>query len=162
MSITDQILELKHQGFSPIEVIRKGFKKTVVYGTWNLTPERKEYKRIWAKQYRDRNKLRASVKAFKRGEVHLFTEQDVINKFGEQPICQYTGKLLNYNAPHGFSLDHIIPSSKGGTNTLENMAICSYQVNLAKNTLSKSEFISLCRDVVTHADSQIPDPEYVI
>jgi hypothetical protein len=43
-----------------------------------------------------------------------------------------------------------LPRSRGGTNTLDNMVICDYHVNLAKNTLSKGEFVALCQAVVKH------------
>ena len=57
--------------------------------------------------------------------------------------CAYTGVLL-IPGPHA-SLDHIMPASRGGKNTAENLQWCVTSVNIAKSALNHEEFIELCR-----------------
>lgn len=68
----------------------------------------------------------------------------------QQYKCASTGRDLT---PATAILDHIVPVQKGGTNGIENVQIVHVDVNKAKNTLTQDEFVSLCREVVAHADS---------
>jgi 5-methylcytosine-specific restriction endonuclease McrA len=61
--------------------------------------------------------------------------------------CALSGVELT---PETASLDHIVPMSKGGTHTIENVWIVDRRVNGAKGTMTTEEFISLCRAVVKH------------
>ena len=45
-------------------------------------------------------------------------------------MCQYTNKKIN---KRDGTVDHIIPKSKGGKNTWENMVFCSKHINLKKS-----------------------------
>ena len=44
--------------------------------------------------------------------------------------CQYSGKKLNKDQ---LSIDHILPISRGGKDTWENMVCCDRDVNSAKS-----------------------------
>jgi predicted transcriptional regulator len=84
-----------------------------------------------------------------------FTVKDIIDKFGENPKCYLTGDNINIYNPSEYNFDHIIPTSKGGNNTLENLGICTKQANMAKNELMLEEFIELCKRVVElHSKSE--------
>jgi len=50
--------------------------------------------------------------------------------------CQYTGKKL---AANELNLDHVIPASRGGKTTWENLVCCSIQVNSHKGNGTPSE-----------------------
>lgn len=56
-----------------------------------------------------------------------------------------TGRELT---PETASLDHDVPSSRGGTDTIGNAQIVLTVVNQAKGTMTSEEFIQLCKDVV--------------
>jgi len=104
--------------------------------------------------------FRAKVKTYKRSGksnfthsiVHnvseSFTTKDVIAKLGANPVCYLTGKKIDLNQPHTFQFDHIIPTSKGGTNDLDNLAICVSEANFAKGDLNLNELYSLCEDIL--------------
>lgn len=47
----------------------------------------------------------------------------------DRGICQYTGKKLT---PQSATWDHVIPRSKGGKNTWENLVLCDERVNVNK------------------------------
>jgi len=77
-----------------------------------------------------------------------YTCADVVEKIGAKPVCYLTGKKLDIDASSSYSLDHRVPVSKGGSNDLENLEICSAEANKAKADLSLDEFYKLCEDVL--------------
>lgn len=83
--------------------------------------------------------------------VQMFTLEDVIKKCGEKPVCYLTGEQLDFNNPVDISFDHIIPVSKGGANTLDNLGICTKQVNQSKTDMTPDEYLNLCKKVLEHA-----------
>lgn len=50
--------------------------------------------------------------------------------------CQYSGKKLNYREA---TIDHIIPQSRGGKHSWENVAICSFEINSKKANRTPEE-----------------------
>jgi 5-methylcytosine-specific restriction endonuclease McrA len=80
-----------------------------------------------------------------------FSLQDLINKIGENPTCYLTGRSIDLSDGRSYHLDHIIPISKGGDNSLGNCNIACKEANQAKNNLSKDEFIQLCKEVLNNA-----------
>ena len=77
-----------------------------------------------------------------------FTIEDVINKFGENPKCYLTGDPINIYETSSYHFDHILPRSKGGNNSIENLGICTKEANMAKSNLTLNEFIKLCQKVI--------------
>jgi 5-methylcytosine-specific restriction endonuclease McrA len=51
-------------------------------------------------------------------------------------ICQYTGKQLNFREA---TIDHVIPTSRGGKNTWENMVTCEKSINSRKGDRSLAD-----------------------
>jgi hypothetical protein len=78
--------------------------------------------------------------------------KDVIEKLGEQPICYLTGEKIDLAKPESYHLDHITPSSKGGTNDLDNLQICLKEANYAKGELLLEDFYVLCEKVLKWRD----------
>lgn len=64
--------------------------------------------------------------------------------------CALTGRDLS---PDSASVDHIIPLSCGGTNTIDNVHIVHSVVNQAKGTMTVDEFVAMCREVIQHVDA---------
>lgn len=81
-------------------------------------------------------------------ETMSFTLTDVINKFGETPKCYLTGEEIDIYKPRTYHFDHIIPTSKGGDNSLDNLGICTRIANMAKSDLTLEEFIALCKTIL--------------
>jgi len=81
-----------------------------------------------------------------------FTVQDVIRKFGETPTCYLTGTPLDIYDPRSYAFDHIVPTSRGGTNTIDNLGLCTKQANLAKSDMTPAEFVELCKMVVKYSN----------
>lgn len=59
-------------------------------------------------------------------------------------LCALTGRQLT---PDIATCDHIIPISKGGSNTIDNIQIVHKDANDAKRVMMQDEFIRLCKDV---------------
>jgi 5-methylcytosine-specific restriction endonuclease McrA len=79
-----------------------------------------------------------------------FTVKDVIEKFGENPICYLTGEQIDINKPRTYHFDHIIPRSRGGDSSIDNLGICTKRANLAKHDMTPDEFEHLCKRVLEH------------
>jgi 5-methylcytosine-specific restriction endonuclease McrA len=77
-----------------------------------------------------------------------FSLQDLIDKIGNHPTCYLTGRPIDLSDGRSYHLDHIIPISKGGDNSLDNCEIACKEANQAKHNLSKDEFIKLCEEVI--------------
>jgi len=77
-----------------------------------------------------------------------FKAKDLLAKIGDNPICYLTGRPIDLSDGRSYHLDHIVPISKGGDNTLDNCNIACKEANQAKHNLSKDEFIKLCQEVL--------------
>lgn len=84
-----------------------------------------------------------------------FTLEELKNKIGDSPICYLTGEPIDIYQRKTYQFDHIIPRSRGGTNSLDNLGITTKQANQAKNNLTYDEFLELCVQVVQHAGYSI-------
>lgn len=79
-----------------------------------------------------------------------FTVDDVIKKFENTKQCYLTGDIINVNKPREYNFDHIIPISRGGTNDLDNLGICTKAANQAKSDMTPDEFYNFCKKVLEH------------
>ncbi|TET56939.1 MAG: HNH endonuclease [Promethearchaeota archaeon] len=62
-----------------------------------------------------------------------------------QGKCYYCGKILMINLNDGknhaaWTMDHVTPKTKGGTNTLDNLVPCCSECNQTKNDKDKEEY----------------------
>ncbi len=88
-------------------------------------------------------------------EKRMFSESHLLEKIGENPVCYLTGRPINLEDSKSYNLDHIVPKSKGGTNSLDNCGITCRDANQAKNDLTYDEFIQLCRDVIYYHEKKV-------
>lgn len=96
-------------------------------------------------------KLREFFRNYEDGsEIHMFKINELKEKIGNNPMCYLTGRPIDLTKSRSYSLDHIIPSSKGGLNTLENCGLTCSQANKAKSDMTLDEFYKLCKEVISH------------
>lgn len=167
----EKILKLRQEGksYNEIKKILKCSKGTISYhcgqGQKEKTQQRQKQRRsskplaCKLQNFKARKSLKNRTEKFSlKGQQSKsleranmdFTEKDVLDKFGEQPTCYLTGESINFNEPKSYAFDHIVPASKGGDNSLNNLGLCSRKANNAKSDLSHQEFIDLCKQVLIH------------
>lgn len=56
--------------------------------------------------------------------------------------CAYTGDQIVLG--EWASLDHIVPSSKNGSNDISNLQWVTFEINAAKSNMSHAEFVEMC------------------
>lgn len=78
-----------------------------------------------------------------------FSWFDVVKKYGIDTSCYLTGEKINLN-DHNYSLDHIIPVSKGGDNSFNNMGITTKLVNRMKSDMTPNELIKMCKKILIY------------
>lgn len=101
----------------------------------------------YAKQYRKQRILKmlatSANSLYKNGKI---TAGDLFRIAKKQRMrCALTGQKLTAD---NISLDHIIPRSKGGLNIPTNIRFVLKPINIARQTMTDSEFLNLCRGVV--------------
>jgi hypothetical protein len=80
------------------------------------------------------------------------TLQDLWVKQGAR--CAYTGEALVPG--EGASLDHIVPFSKGGSFSADNVQWVSYRVNRMKTDMTHAEFIRMCVTIaIRHIEKEL-------
>ena len=173
----DQILKLRDEGKSYREIKRilGCSSSTIAYHcgegqkekTQNRLRKRRKNDPIQVKiesfkdvqAYPSKRKLYDKVRDYRRPEkynvigeqvVEKFSKNEVLAKFGDNPICYLTGRPIDFNKPRTYSLDHVVPVSKGGQFTLANMGLTCKEANKAKDDLAIEELLKLCVDILTH------------
>ena len=100
------------------------------------------------KRRKDNNRTHSKVNNITKN----YTYKDVLKKLGKNPRCYLTGVPINLEETDTYHFDHIIPCSKGGTNDLSNLEICTRSANYAKNDLSLEELYDLCESILAWRD----------
>jgi len=109
-----------------------------------------------------KNRLKVKTEGFQHSQTNVgggrkipydsqlmnFSWQDVYQLIQNNPKCYLTGDSLDLNQARGISLDHIIPVSKGGTNSLENLGICTDIANRSKSDMSLDDYLIHCQKVL--------------
>lgn len=166
----EKILKLREEGktYSEIKLIVGCSKSTVAYYCGD---GQKEKSFLRGKKLRNSNKVIRKIDTFKKNSLkcksfrfqkndefkkynklaeQTFNYKDVIEKFGKNTKCYLTGDEINLITDSDYEFDHIIPKSKGGDSTLENLGILKSIVNRMKHSLSPEEFIEVCIKVLKY------------
>jgi hypothetical protein len=76
------------------------------------------------------------------------TQSSLVRKIEEQGFrCKLSGVLITTGTA---SLDHLVPVSKGGAHTNDNVAWVHSEINRMKGQLSLEEFVAWCAKVVQY------------
>jgi 5-methylcytosine-specific restriction endonuclease McrA len=99
--------------------------------------------------------LYIKLKFFYNGEKIMLSINDIINKLGENPKCYLTGRPIDISKSRSYHFDHILPRTRGGQNTLDNLGIACKEANMAKTDATVEEFIQLCKEVLINFGYEI-------
>lgn len=94
-------------------------------------------------QRRDGSKFLSTQKIY-------FSFDDFMSKIGNEPKCYLSGEPINLHKTESYSIDHIIPVSKGGENTIDNAGLILTSINKMKSDLSIEEFLKKCIKILEH------------
>lgn len=155
----EKILKLREEGktYREIREILGCAKATISYHCGNGQKQK-------SKERKKKQEVNVKYKIYKKidffvGEFpdHMFKYQkrtpeheDYYKKIIENPYCYLTGKRIDLNDSRSYHLDHIIPRSKGGDNSIKNMGLALKEANQAKSDMTKEEFLELCKSVIKY------------
>jgi CRISPR/Cas system Type II protein with McrA/HNH and RuvC-like nuclease domain len=180
IGLKEKIIELKSLGYSYKEIVSEigCSKSTVSYHVGNGQKEKALLRRkkhdkdniIKKKIYRfcsARKKTQPLYRIKKTVKQILFTKirnfgdsqimfkpQELLDKIGDNPKCYLTGRSIDLSDPKSYHLDHIIPKSRGGDNTIDNCGLACKLANLSKSQMTYEEYVELCREVILNHDNK--------
>ena len=105
-------------------------------------------------------KIRTKMNRFFRNKdrktygEYMFSAKELLDKIGPNPTCYLTGEPIDLNKSRSYHLDHIVPKSRGGDDSLDNCQIASREANQAKGDLLLEEFVALCQKVIEHNEKK--------
>lgn len=97
-----------------------------------------------------REKVRGFHRFFEEEPEEKFTVDEFKEKFKDATECYLTGRPIDFSDTRTYQLDHVVPRSRGGSNSLKNCEVAVKEANYAKGNQSLEEFILMCYDVVKH------------
>lgn len=179
INLKEQILKLRSEGktYNEIRDLLNCSKGTIAHhcgdGQKNKSLERMRKYRLSIKNqnaHKLDNFCRAVIKKNVKNKIEKFSSrkefitpvfkyQDVMNKFGENPVCYLTGRPLDWLNSKDLSFDHIVPRSKGGDNTIDNLGVCCAEANFSKSALSLESYLALCKEVLENFGYQVTKPD---
>lgn len=165
----DKILKLREEGktYKQIQNLLNCSKSTISYycgenqreKTKHRTQKRRKnilLKKVEEFKYRKLRNNKEKVRRFNKRDEFIFinkeikqtfTWSDVLEKFGQNTFCYLSGEKINLFEDY-YNLDHIIPHSRGGNNTLSNLGITHEVVNRMKSDLTPEELIFWCKKIL--------------
>lgn len=90
---------------------------------------------------------------YEKSRAMNFTVEDFLKKFGKLTTCSLTGIPIDLENDRNWDIDHIVPKSKGGNNSLENCQILLRDVNYMKNKLTEDQLFYYCKLILNYRKS---------
>ncbi len=173
----NKIIELKKEGYSYNKIMKElnCSKSTISYYLGDNQKEKTKkrnikktskpefvlQKKLYAFRYRDNlgKRVLSKVRDFQRREGSKititkpelnFNIEDFLLKIGNEPKCYLSGEKIDLYETKSYSIDHIIPATKGGNNTLENAGLLSTLINKMKSDITVEEFLEKCIQVLEY------------
>jgi len=114
---------------------------------------------VGSKRHILRDKLihfaRIGTKANRMGYKFMFKLKDLIKKIGDDPRCYWTGRKIDLTSRRSYHLDHYIPRSRGGDNSLDNCVLACREANQGHSDSLPEEYIKTSCEVAVHRGKEI-------
>lgn len=119
-------------------------------------PKRRMIQKTAQIKYRLSNPLQKKVAAFhemtnrRNGKKcsRKFTYAEFLAKVGDTPICYLTKAKIDLNKPETYSIDHVVPISKGGDNSIDNAGLIRRDVNEVKDSNTPQQLFPICIEIL--------------
>jgi CRISPR/Cas system Type II protein with McrA/HNH and RuvC-like nuclease domain len=154
-NIGEEIKKLRSEGksYNQIKEILNCSKSTISYHLGDNQKE-KAYERN--KKQRKLNpwlkKSENFVIKYESGDItnskNYFDRKKLKEYLDSVDKCYLTGREVDTTDTKTYHFDHIIPLSKGGDSSFENLGITTPEANMSKTNMTVEEFIDLCKDVL--------------
>lgn len=159
MSIDHRVSELRQTGMGYGSIAKAlGVSKSLV--RYYVNPAERERSKSATTEARKNNPLRFKLYRmltrklgnYVRGSgdrtLAKLNYPEIVAKFTDNPRCYMTGTTIDLMQPSTYHLDHIVPVSRGGSSTLDNLGLAIRVVNQSKADMTPDEYISLCKQVL--------------
>ena len=83
-------------------------------------------------------------------EANLTKIEELEEKLRSNPFCYLTGEKIDLMDSQAYSLDHIMPKSRGGDNSIDNCGLTTKRANQMKPDMTVDEFLNACKTVLNH------------
>jgi len=148
----EEILRLRAEGYSYRKIQQElGCSKSTI--AYHCSEGQKE--KLLERNHRYRRTIpnilyRKLAFFIKESNVDLEKFRELIPKFIENPYCYLTGDIIDLTKSDTFQLDHIIPKSKGGSNSPDNIGLATKNTNQSKSDMSIEEYFVQCEKVLRY------------
>lgn len=173
----NKIIELKKEGYTYNKIMKElnCSKSTISYYLGDNQKEKAKIrkirltsnpefvlqKKLYSFRYTNNlgKRVLSKVRDFQRreGSKLLFTKpeqnfniEDFLLKIGDEPKCYLSGEPIDLYQTNTYCIDHIVASTKGGENTLENAGLISSTLNKMKSDISVEELLEKCIQVLQY------------
>ena len=102
-----------------------------------------------------RNHFAVIGRKSRTGYKYMFKLKDLIEKIGDYPRCYWTGRKIDLSSRRSYHLDHLIPKSRGGDNSLDNCVIACREANQGHSDSMPVEYIQTSCEVAVHKGKEI-------
>lgn len=116
--------------------------------TRHVVSDNKKLIRHKVEDFQRRCQTENGTKLGKRNTEFRWT--DVVGRFGENTSCYLSGRPINLMEPKTYQLDHIVPASRGGDNSFDNLGVACKAANQAKSDMTFEELLKLCEDILVN------------
>lgn len=112
------------------------------------------YERILTQDFETRIKNKCKWFRYKSPKEKKVTTKwkhtELIEREGESPKCYLTGIEINWDDTTNYHLDHIVPRSRGGDNSLDNCGLASATANQMKGDMTVEEMMQMCKKILEY------------
>ena len=86
---------------------------------------------------------------------YMFSNQELKQEILDNPFCYLTGDEFDPMDSQAWSLDHIQPRSRGGTNEFTNAGQTTKLANQMKSDMTVDELHEMCKKILNHAGYRV-------